>query len=65
MQSDVDGLKDIEGVDKIESQMAVETSIKIDEDTNKQMRMFTIEDDGFRKYYFYEKKDVEEGQTSV
>lgn len=65
MQTEVDCLKDVEGIKSIESQMIVDTNVKLSEDVLKQMRLFTIEDDGFREYYFNEKIDVEDNEKSI
>ena len=42
----------------VESQMIIDTNVKITDDVLKQMRLFTVEDNGFRKYHFDEKVDV-------
>lgn len=65
MSSEVEGLSDIDGVKSVESQMIIDTNVKISDDVLKQMRLFTVEDDGFRKYYFNEKIDVEKDEKSI
>lgn len=63
---DVNGFDtSIEGVKSIESQMVLDTFVKISENEQKAMRIFTIEDDGFRKYYFNEKIDANDGEKTV
>lgn len=66
MPTDVDGFDtSIEGINKIESQMVVDTTVKVTDDILKQMRIFTVEDDGFRKYKVYEKTDVADDEKSI
>lgn len=66
MPTEVDGFDtSIEGISKIESQMIVDTTVKVNDDILKQMRVFTIENDGFRKYKVYEKIDTGEDEKSI
>lgn len=66
IKTEVEGLdSSIKGVDKVESQMVVDTRVRLRSDIQKQMRLFTIEDNGFRKYHFYDTSDVPEGENSI
>ena len=64
--TNIDGLDNsIDGVSKIESQMIVDTTVKVNNDILKQMRLFTVEDDGFRKYHIFEKTTLGSGEKSI
>lgn len=64
--TNIDGLDNsINGVSKIESQMIVDTTVKVNNDILKQMRLFTVEDDGFRKYHIFEKITLGSDEKSI
>lgn len=48
----------IDGIKKIESEMSIDTIIKNSENRLAQARLFTVEEDGFKKYNYYDKINI-------
>lgn len=58
MQKDVEGLDtSIKGVSNIDSQMTIDVSIDVNNNIQKQMRIFSTNKDSFHKFDYYEQSD--------
>lgn len=63
---DVEGLDNsIENISNVESRLVVDTQIKITDDKLKAMRLFSIEENGFRKYFVYEEQQNNSNNRSL
>lgn len=66
MKIEVEGLDNsIEGVSNVETQMVLDTKVKIPGDKLKAMRIFSVDDNGFRKYFYLEQTDAKTDEKNV